>query len=695
MDILAQATEAIAARPHEPDWWTPADLYVLEARQYARHAGIDRAVAISLLRESRPSFAHHDAFLRPTRKLVRSPEQTVPGMRAAGERLHRAIADGETIAVFADYDPDGTTGAEALRLAVEPYLSVPCPGCNGHKGVDCFRCVGRGTVFERDRWVAGYADAQRGFGLTNDFVTQAHEAGATLLVTVDCGSTQTAQIAYAQRLGMEVIVVDHHDVDPDNPAEHYLNPKRFSPHTSENTGAQLAWKLGAATQIAASGRTRTEHWQRAMYLAGFGAHADMGPVNDPENRAFYWVPLDDDTADPIPPGLRRLAERLGEDPRTPGGGRLTSAALNLPKRTSRVSAQLTSEILSAPSEALAHDAVERLVEAYEQARPVRVAMVQAATAQMEEADEQAQHAAAQAKADLAAAEHAAAEAARAAGDDPTLEEAARAATAAVEAARAAHEHAARAAALRARVGVAILSDQPEYAGYSGAVASAASRATDRPTIVFASRGTDEFGQQVYKFSMRNEARGVPHQVGELLDDGAMRAACTLEARDESGEVVRATSLGGHPQVISGGCTAERIPDVIAAVDGWAQDRAESRQGWQVARKPRGAEAYLQERDLPPARFVAAEEDARRLAPFSWKDRHMAPRVSVRGVLVERPVLDEESGLYRARLRIGEGVEREALIPAARVDEVPEREAEWVVSLDGNGPLYLSIWHERS
>lgn len=684
-EVLDAATGDVAvAAAAEPDWWVPADFYVREAKQYERHSGLDRALAQQLLRDARPSFDDYDAFVWPTRKSVVKPEKTVPGMNAAGARLAEALQSDEKIAVFCDYDPDGTTGAEALRLACAPYMSDPCPGCSGRKGADCFSCGGTGKLFQSERWISGCADAQQGFGLTHDFVREAHAAGATLLVSVDCGSTQTAQVALAQSLGMQVIVVDHHDIDPDNPADHHLNPKLHEPVSSQNTGAQLAWKLGAATQMAISGRTRPEHWKTAMYLAGFGARADMGPVKDLENRAFFWVPLDDDEVDPIPPGLRRLSERLGEDPREPSGGILTSACMNLPKRTGLVSAHQVSQILAAPSEAHAHEMVEELVAAYERARPVRRRLAEASVAQVSETDARVAQRLAQAEADLRSVLHRVEKAKKISGDASDL-------TADVERAVTDVAAATRQSAARERVGVAILDEEPDYAGYSGAIASSSSRETGRPMIVFTRRGEDEDGRVTYKFSMRNEA-GIPHKVGELITDAQMRNACELTRPNEAGERETAPSIGGHPEVVSGGCYADKIDEVVAAVDAWSERCAGSKTGWRPPTQPR-ADAYLSERRMPAERFLKAEEQSRRLRPYSFKDRHMAARVSIEGELVDEPVLDEDTGHYRTRLRLADGSERDAMISAARVDDAPRSGlAEWVVSIEGRPELWLSKWH---
>lgn len=631
--FLAVTGDAAAAAAREPYWQLPNDLDMIVGSQFEREHGVDRAVATMLVRRG-GTFDDIYSYLFPRKRMVRSPERTVPGMNAAGRMVADAIEAGEKIAAFADYDPDGTTALEAFRLGIAPYMSDPCPGCGGRKGADCFRCGGQGKLFRSDRFHVGYADAQRGFGLTDDFVREAHAAGASILITLDCGSTQTRQVALAKSLGMKVIVVDHHNVDPDNPADHHLNPHLHGPENkvSQNTGAQLAWKLGAAVQIAISGRTREEHWGRAMFLAGFGCRADMGSTIDPEHRAFFRIPIDGEKErdELIPPGLALLSERMGEDPRTPAGGVLTSAAMNLAKRTPLVSAADVGALLACESKAQAEPLVDRLCAAYDRARPWRRRMLDEAISQAETSPD------------------------------------------------------------KDRVAKVILDGEEgfrDYAGYSGSVANDTARRCGKPVICFAPKGVDEQGREVFKFSMRSGR--VKQQIGELITSPEMRAACQLEQRDESGELVTSASLGGHADVVSGSCYADKIDEVFSTAEAWAQSFNPYR--W-FPEKWSGADAYLLERKIPAARFLKLEEQAKRLAPFAPKDRNRKPSVSVVG-RVSDLAPDPDSPQYsKGVIEIGNGIRRPVMIHTDRVAELPSAGAEFVLELGEDRPFFLRNWH---
>src|SRR6185295_12755627 len=110
--------------------------------------------------------------------------------RAAG-RLADALAAGEPIAVYGDYDVDGITGAAELVLfltevGAEPLLHV------AHRG-------------------------REGYGLKAEPLRRLRAAGARVVVTVDCGTADAPELALAQDIGLDVIVCDHHhtpDVRP-------------------------------------------------------------------------------------------------------------------------------------------------------------------------------------------------------------------------------------------------------------------------------------------------------------------------------------------------------------------------------------------------------------------------------------------------------------------------------------------------
>lgn len=142
-------------------------------------------------------------------------------MREVKARLEEAIQNKEKIFIHGDYDVDGITGVAILVRTLE-------------------RLGGKCTTFlpERER---------DGYGVSEEAVRKAHEQGATLIVTVDCGITAKKEIEIAQTLGMDVIVIDHHRLPSDGlPDTHLiLNPLQKDCHYpfKELSAAGLAFKL--------------------------------------------------------------------------------------------------------------------------------------------------------------------------------------------------------------------------------------------------------------------------------------------------------------------------------------------------------------------------------------------------------------------------------------------------------------------
>lgn len=143
-----------------------------------------------------------EGFLNPDYTRRHDPF-LLPDMAAAVERLVIAREKQEHITIYGDYDIDGLTASTVL--------------------VDAFQSFGftHVEVFIPNRFVEGY-------GMTVQAVEKIAATGATLIVTVDCGSLSEKEIVRAGELGVDVIVTDHHNVAPvQPPAVAVINPKRL------------------------------------------------------------------------------------------------------------------------------------------------------------------------------------------------------------------------------------------------------------------------------------------------------------------------------------------------------------------------------------------------------------------------------------------------------------------------------------
>ena len=162
------------------------DVVADEARVLALAAALDAPPVIARLLVQR-GLAEPDAaraFLAPTLAQLHDPFQ-LADMRVAVDRLLGAVARHEPIAIHGDYDADGITSTVILRRALELL--------GGHV-----------THFVPDRLRDGY-------GLQPATIERLHEAGARVVVSVDCGIRAAEAAARARDLGVDLIITDHHE----------------------------------------------------------------------------------------------------------------------------------------------------------------------------------------------------------------------------------------------------------------------------------------------------------------------------------------------------------------------------------------------------------------------------------------------------------------------------------------------------
>ncbi len=179
-------------------------------------------------------------------------------MAAAVERLAHAVQRGERIIVYGDYDVDGVTATallvEALRALgadVRPYIP---------------------SRFDE------------GYGLNMEALTALHEDGAGVVVSVDCGIRSLEEAAHARRLGLHLIITDHHHPGETLPeALAVINPKRPDDDYPEKylAGVGIAWKLAAALKKRFP--QAPFYPQSLLDLVALGTVADLAPLTG-ENR---------------------------------------------------------------------------------------------------------------------------------------------------------------------------------------------------------------------------------------------------------------------------------------------------------------------------------------------------------------------------------------------------------------------------
>lgn len=228
---------------------------------FANELKVDPLVAFLLLQRGIDSFEAAKTFFRPELTQLHDPF-LMKDMDLAVERIERAIAEGENILVYGDYDVDGTT---AVAL-VSSYLLQSYPNV---------------ATYIPDRYGEGYGVSYAGI----DF---AEDNGFTLIIALDCGIKAIDKVAYAKEKGVDFIICDHHRPGESLPqAVAVLDPKRNDcnyPY-DELCGCGVGFKL---IQALGSRKGETIHdIIPFLDLVATAIGADIVPITG-ENRVLAY-----------------------------------------------------------------------------------------------------------------------------------------------------------------------------------------------------------------------------------------------------------------------------------------------------------------------------------------------------------------------------------------------------------------------
>lgn len=236
-----------------------------------------------------PDSAQH--FLNPSLAQIHNPYELL-GMEKAVERIGRAVRCGEKVWIWGDYDVDGITATAILMLTIG---ELGCP-------VDYY-------IPHR---------VSEGYGLNGQAMEQLAAEGASLIVTVDCGVSAMAEARLAKRLGVDLIITDHHEPGPALPEAYALvNPKQPGCQypCKGLSGSGVAFKLAHALLKALHpDESRAREFLKSMLdLVMMGTVADVVPLTG-ENRCLVAAGLDRMRQRPRL-GIARLAEIAHLSPR--------------------------------------------------------------------------------------------------------------------------------------------------------------------------------------------------------------------------------------------------------------------------------------------------------------------------------------------------------------------------------------------
>lgn len=206
---------------------------------------------------SEPSQA--ELFLSADRRLEADPF-LIPDMHLAVSRTYQALLSGEEIAIYGDFDADGIT---ATALLVQGLSALG----------------GRAIPYIPHRHREGY-------GLQVAALEKLHKQGVSLIITTDTGITALTEVEKARKMGLDIIITDHHlPLASLPPAMAVVDPKRNDSacHSAELAGVGVAFKL---LQALFKGSGREEILNKLLDLVALGTVTDMIPLVG-DNR--YWV----------------------------------------------------------------------------------------------------------------------------------------------------------------------------------------------------------------------------------------------------------------------------------------------------------------------------------------------------------------------------------------------------------------------
>lgn len=287
---LAEATKPHRQKPLNQRWLV-AEIDPLKAAELARSAQLPLLVAELLVARGIATSQEAEAFLHPEIANLTDP-YAMAGMRAAVERLQRAIREREPILIYGDYDVDGTTAIVLLKTAIEML-----------GGVVRFHVPHR---------------LKEGYGLQGSVLELAAQENIRLVVSVDTGMRAFAEAEVARRLGLDLIITDHHLPDADETVPEalaVLNPNQAgcAYPCKHLCGAGVAFKLAQALLEAHDPeRTRNKILPSFLKMLAIATVADAVPLLG-ENRIIAAIGLQE-LRRPMAAGLRALMQVAKLDP---------------------------------------------------------------------------------------------------------------------------------------------------------------------------------------------------------------------------------------------------------------------------------------------------------------------------------------------------------------------------------------------
>ncbi|MGI9252911.1 MAG: single-stranded-DNA-specific exonuclease RecJ, partial [Thermomicrobiales bacterium] len=227
-------------------------------------------------------------FFDPSGRALPEP-YLLPGLWDVAGRIGQAIESGERVAFFGDYDADGVTSAAIVTIAL--------------------RAASRGAL----PTITALPSREAGYGMNRAALEEFAQAGATLLIAADCGSSDHEHVAIARSLGMDVVILDHHEMHGPGPDGAIVASARLEEGNLYRHLPAAGLCLLLATALAREGFDVGDGPGNdpvsLVDLAMVGIIADVCDLRDPVNRALVRDGLRQIRRAPRP-GLRALIEQM-------------------------------------------------------------------------------------------------------------------------------------------------------------------------------------------------------------------------------------------------------------------------------------------------------------------------------------------------------------------------------------------------
>ena len=244
--------------------WQIYDTQNEKVEELTKNYGINPLLATILVNRGITKKEDIRLFLEPTRADFHNPFLMID-MEIAVDRIIKAIENKEKVTIYGDYDVDGITSITVLKSFLQ------------ERGLEVNQYIPNRL--------------EEGYGLNNPAVEKIAKSGCQLMITVDCGISAIKEIDYANKLGLETIVTDHHEAGNELPKALAVidNKRKDSKYPfRELAGVGVVFKLIQALGIKLE--LKEEEYLKYLDIVCIGTISDIVPLVD-ENRVIAKLGL--------------------------------------------------------------------------------------------------------------------------------------------------------------------------------------------------------------------------------------------------------------------------------------------------------------------------------------------------------------------------------------------------------------------